>query len=309
MLAKSEPGTTNYAVHPEIYDKSLPQIATAKICLSDFIGQHQLNDRGKILDLGCGTGLLANHVGTLFPGCQVIGLDNAENMINFAKDHHTRENVSFEIEDISQFNPQRKKSADFILCSWVISHIPITQQTACAENFFNYLKKDGNLLVIFPVMGSSLAKIINEVASSKEWESLCSRATKGRVSYSIEEYDQLLAKTGFINRQVQTRNEDLIFKNKEELETFLITAIARYLPCFEDEHTRIKFIQSVSERYCLEMGGAVTDIPYNVTLLTAIAQRPNLAYLLQQSHSPIYAMPIQGDLSPVAELNDLSKGL
>jgi trans-aconitate methyltransferase len=309
MLEKNEFFATNYTVSPEIYDQSLPQIATAKASLHNFIKSHQFKKHMKILDLGCGTGLLANHVGTLFPKCEVIGLDNAENMIKFAQEHNARHNVNFAIEDITKFNPQRKKSADFILCSWVISHIPLAQQQDCAKNFFNYLKKDGKLLVIFPLMGSTLAKIINEVANSKEYESTCNKATKSRVNYTEKEYEQLLAKTGFTNWQVQKQDANLTFNNKEELECFIITAVARYLSCFEDNNSRTKFIQAISERYCLEKGGAMIDIPYDVTLLTATAQRPNVAHLMQQSHSPIYSMLPTADLSPDPEAVNLNNRL
>lgn len=307
MYSKAELHPDDYAVPPEIYDKALPQIATAKTVLTDFLSKDPLSGQETVLDFGCGTGLLAEHVGTLLSTGHTIGLDCAGNMIKFANEHHASDKVSFEIEDLTRRNPQRKKTADLILCSWVISHIPSELQKTSVKNFFNYLKKDGKLLIIFPVMGSSLATIINEVANSTEWKTLCDTASKRRVSYSTEEYDRLLEEAGFINRQVQTQVENFSFGNKEELDCFITTAVARYLPCLNEESVRLKFIQTISEKYCLTMGATENNIPYTVTLLTATAQRPNLTYLLQQTNSPIYKQN-RVELSPTGEISQANKG-
>lgn len=118
------------------------------------------------------------------------------------------------------FNPSLDKKADLIVCSWAVSHIPTEQQKDFTRNLFKYLKEDGYLLVLFPVMGSILSTVIQEVAKSETWQGYFKDFQSKRMIFTVEEYDKLLRKTGFNNRVVQTNIENLTFSNTEELDCF-----------------------------------------------------------------------------------------
>jgi len=50
-----------------------------------LIGQYQLTNESKILDVGCGKGYLLYEIKKLLPGCQVVGLDISKHAIENSK--------------------------------------------------------------------------------------------------------------------------------------------------------------------------------------------------------------------------------
>ena len=65
----------------------------------------------KILDLGCGTGYLANLIAE--SGADVTGIDSSEEMINLAKQNYPT--LKFELMNAADFNFSQKFDAVFAL--------------------------------------------------------------------------------------------------------------------------------------------------------------------------------------------------
>lgn len=281
-----EQNQKNYSIPPELYDRSLPQITTAKEVVDNFVEIQSINKIGVILDACCGTGLLTEYLGKCFPDSQVVGIDNASNMIEYAKQYHGATNISYKKEDITILNPFRKTFADLIVCSWAVSHIPSESQKAMTNNLCNYLKDGGKLLILFPVMGSLLSITIQEVIKSDRWQQLLNQYNGSRVTYNEEAYDDLLKEAGFIHRTVSTEKKNLSFKNKDELNCFVTTAVARYLPFLKEQSQQLEFIDAISALYLSKVASDSYDIPYTLTLLIAVATRPTLSLL--NLNSPIY---------------------
>ncbi len=277
-----------YSVPPKLYDQSLPQITTAKSVVMNFLQKKSLKGDEIIIDAACGTGRLATFLSEYISSGHILGIDNAENMIEFAQENRASDKVSFQVNDLCVFNPALKKKADLIVCSWAVSHIPTEQQKDFTQNLFNYLKEDGYLLVLFPVMGSILSTVIQEVAKSETWQGYFKDFQSKRMTFTVEEYNDLLRQTGFDNRVVQTNTEHLTFSNKAELDCFVTTAVARYLPFLEESKLGDDFINDVSNHYLQKAGTTEQGIPYTMTILSAVATRPNLSLLLQTG-SPIYS--------------------
>lgn len=109
-----------YTVSAELYDQSLPQIATAQSVVMHFLSQHPPTGEEHIIDACCGTGKLVDVLSEYVPNGDVLGLDSAENMIEFAQKHRVKKNVSFQVNDLCVFNSSYKKSADLIVCWWFV---------------------------------------------------------------------------------------------------------------------------------------------------------------------------------------------
>lgn len=276
-----------YAVPPETYDQSIPQIETA----INILSHEQFKGTESVIDACCGTGRLAEYLSSKLPNGCVTGLDNAENMIDFAKQHHACPNILFKVNDLTIFNESFKQSADVIVCSWAVSHIPAEEQTAFTHNLYQYLKKDGKLITFFPVMGSLLSTTIQEIAKSEAWQHYFTHFENKRMTYTTEEYNNFLKQIGFINNVVQTCTQDILFQNKEEFLCFIATAAARYLPYLTDTSLRDRFIHAVCDSYQAKVGANDQQIPYQMTLLTANAKRPaaELTQVLKQTGSPMNA--------------------
>lgn len=275
-----------YPISPALYDQSIPQKTTTINILNKFLANNSLLGTEAILDVCCGTGFLCEYLGKLLPKSHVIGIDNTSNMLAFARANHHRHNVAFEQDDITLFNPLRKETADVVVCSWAVSHIPRKLQCNMTRNLYNYLKKNGKLLVMFPVMSSILSFVIQEIVNADHWKNFFTHAENSKVSYSAEGYNTFLTKIGFFNITVREHTESVMLKNKEELDCFVNTAVARYLPYLEEETLRRKFIKEISKNYLSKINSTTDHIPYHVTMLTAVAKRPALSCFLQ-ADSPI----------------------
>lgn len=270
-----------YSISPELYDQSIPQIATAKSIVLDFLNKIHVHGGETIIDACCGTGNLADFLGGYLPNCNILGLDNAENMIEFAKENHSQNNVSFLLGELTLFNESLKKSADLIICSWAVSHIPMEQQKVFTNNLYQYLKKEGHLIVLFPIMGSTLSTVIQETVKSEKWNKIFTQLDNKRVTFTEAQYDELLRQVGFIDRKVSRCSEKIIFKDQNELRCFIITSLARYLPYLPDPELCETFINDITTNYQEK----VPDRSYTVTILSAIAKRPSLNLLLQKTGS------------------------
>lgn len=278
-----------YSVPPELYDQSIPQIATAKSIVMDSLSKNPLNGTETIIDACCGTGRLTEYLGEYLPDGRIFGLDKAENMIGYAKQHHYRDNVSYQLDDLTVFNKMYKKSADLIVCSWAVSHIPAEKQEAFTGNLYQYLKKNGRLIILFPVMGSLLSTTVQEIAKSEKWREYFKAFENKRMTYTVEQYDELLMQTGFITNEVHATPENIVFKDKSELLCFITTATARYLPYLPESMLRENFINDITNHYQSKVSSKDQNIPYSMTMLSAIAKKPSLALILQKTGSPIHA--------------------
>ena len=103
-----------------------------------------LNEK-KILDVGCGGGILAESMARL--GGNVTGIDQSEIAIKIAKLHAKENNLSidYKLLNIEDFLKKDTSKFDVITCLEMIEHVPDPASiiTSCAKK----LKKNGRLYV------------------------------------------------------------------------------------------------------------------------------------------------------------------
>ena len=93
-------------------------------------GEHLLSlvrtsDGSRILDVGCGNGLLSLQLAKRFPICSVDGIDISPNMIEVAQSHldnNISHRVRFEVADLFDFTPDHHYDVVFSSSAmhWVI---------------------------------------------------------------------------------------------------------------------------------------------------------------------------------------------
>ena len=102
--------------------KPLHQINPLRV---GFIKERSALEGKKVLDVGCGGGILSQALGEL--GAEVIGIDASERTIGVAKAHSEliKSDVEFfqqTIEDFIASNPNKK--FDVITCLEMLEHVP-----------------------------------------------------------------------------------------------------------------------------------------------------------------------------------------
>ena len=121
--------------------KPLHQINPLRV---GFIKDRSILEGKKILDVGCGGGILAEALSEL--GANVTGIDASENTIGVAKSHSKsiNSNVRFIQNTIEEFiasNPEEK--FDVITCLEMLEHVPSPGEII--KNCSDILKKDGDI--------------------------------------------------------------------------------------------------------------------------------------------------------------------
>lgn len=114
----------------------------------DFISDAlsgKAQSRAKILDVGCGNGVISRHLGKL--GFNVLGIDVSDATIARARELNTLPNVSFEVISAEQLVAQGD-TFDAIICSEVLEHLQ--NPSSLLKVLYQSLKPDGILIVTVP---------------------------------------------------------------------------------------------------------------------------------------------------------------
>lgn len=103
-------------------------------------GQH-----GKVLDVGCGNGIISIQLGKL--GFNVTGIDVSEKTIETARNNNPFPNVQFRVQSAEQLVASGELF-DVIVCSEVLEHLD--NPGALLKTLHQSLKEDGILIVTVP---------------------------------------------------------------------------------------------------------------------------------------------------------------
>lgn len=138
--------------------------------------EFSLKKNEKILDLGCGTGILAQ----LFKPKNYIGIDIDRTLVAYSKKKYPL--YEFYEADSSKF--VSNASIDKILVVGVIHHLDKTAQKRTLQKINNYLKKNGVILLIEAISPINSWNIIGKFLRSHD---------EGHHILSFYEYEKLFS--------------------------------------------------------------------------------------------------------------------
>lgn len=105
------------------------------------------NYKGRILDLGAGTGLLTEWIIKKYPKAEYTLVDIADGMLDVAKERFKGlDNISFKVEDY--WNGISGGKYDAIISSMSIHHLDINEKKELFKSIFNSLEEGRRVMLI-----------------------------------------------------------------------------------------------------------------------------------------------------------------
>lgn len=142
----------------------------------------------RALDIACGPGslavALADRVG---PGGEVLGVDAAPEMVDYARAHCRRPNCRFEY-GVAQALDLPDRSFDVVTCTFAMHHIPAGDRGAAIAEMWRVLRPGGTLLLA-DLASVGLHGLLTRVLSRHV----------DAAEIDIRRYREMLADSGFQN--------------------------------------------------------------------------------------------------------------
>jgi trans-aconitate 2-methyltransferase len=214
----------------------------------DLIGQVGATDPGYVADLGCGPGNLTAALAQLWPGAEVVGVDNSPEMIEAAAaaaaSSSGAANLAFQLGDVWDWRPDRP--VDVLVCNAVLQWVPGHQELLL--NWAGLLAPGGWLAFQLPGnFDQPSHAIVSELADSPRWRALLSAAQLNRQAGDPTDYVELLARPGYHVNAWETSYLHILPGSDPVLEWTKGTTLRPVLACLDEEQAAA-FVGEYAER-------------------------------------------------------------
>jgi trans-aconitate methyltransferase len=179
-----------------------------------IISEFKLNGNEKILDLGCGDGVLTKQLSDLVPHGFVLGIDSSQGMINTAKELESS-NLLFRQLNINDIDFSDEFDIIFSNATlhWILNHKNLL------ANSYKALKRNGVVRFNFAGDGncSTFYAVIKEVIRLKEFMDYFIDFQWPWYMPIINEYKVLVDSCAFNDIKIWEENADRYFPTKDEM--------------------------------------------------------------------------------------------
>lgn len=176
----------------------------------------ELNLKGdeKILDLGCGDGVLTAQLATIVPQGTVLGIDASRSMIDTANQCQ-QQNLKFQLLNITEISFFEEFDVIYSNAAlhWIKDHADLLQR------IFRSLKPDGIARLNFGGDGNCINfnQSVQTVMKQPEYTTYFSRFEWPWYMPKVEEYQAIAAQIPFSTIKVWMENADWYFPNMEAM--------------------------------------------------------------------------------------------
>jgi trans-aconitate 2-methyltransferase len=179
-----------------------------------IIAEFQFTGNERILDLGCGDGVLTAQLAELVPAGFVLGLDSSPSMIEAALGLR-KNNLEFRIQDINSLDYREEFDLVFSNATlhWVKDH------NRLLANCCICLKKEGKVRFNFAGEGncSNFFRAVREAMALSRYSPYFGSFEWPWYMPSVTEYESLVKQAYFREAKVWGENADRFFPDKEAM--------------------------------------------------------------------------------------------
>ena len=207
-----------------------------------IIAEFKLTGDERILDLGCGEGILTRQLSQLVPKGFVLGIDSSKGMIETAKEQESS-NVSFRLLSINDID--FKNEFDLIFSNatlhWIIDHRNLLNRT------YKALRKQGIIRFNFAGDGncSTFFSVIKQVMEHTEYKNFFRAFEWPWYMPTLMDYKLLVDSCDFIETKVWGENADRYFQTKDEMIKWIDQPSIVPFIKLVDESKRLQFREEI----------------------------------------------------------------
>ena len=207
-----------------------------------IISEFNLTGNERILDLGCGDGILTQQLSQLVPNGFVLGIDSSKGMIETAKEQKSA-NVSFRLLSINDIDFIDEFDLIFSNATlhWIIDHRNLLDRT------YKALRKHGIIRFNFAGDGncSTFISVIKQVMEYNDYKDFFRAFDWPWYMPRLVDYKLLIDNCDFIETNVWGENADRYFQTKDEMIKWIDQPSLVPFIKLVDESKRPKFREEV----------------------------------------------------------------
>jgi trans-aconitate methyltransferase len=210
--------------------------------------QHiEINPDSRILDIGCGDGLITRKIAEkVTQGC-IIGTDISQQMINHANEKHKEQkNLGFMQMDASKniFKNQFDIITSFNCLHW------IKDQRSALKGIAEAATDGAKIILLFSHKKSLYHDMLDHICNSEKWKSHFKDYVNPRSFYTKESYQEMLEKEHLIVLSVVEKEMSYQFQDTTALKKFFNSSMSQvtHLPIEKREEFLSDFTSELVER-------------------------------------------------------------
>lgn len=234
-----------------------------------FLSNLTLFSNARVLDIGCGDGLITSEIAKIVTEGCVIGTDISKEMISFAsKEHILQENLRFLQMNSTKniFREQFDIVTSFNCLHWV------KQQKQALQGIMNSGVKGALIAILLSHKKSTYHFVLDSLCKKNKWEKYFLNYINPRSFFAYEYYKELLIEIGLNEIQISEEEMAYQYKSKEQLKRFFLSAgyqIKQIPPVYKEE-----FLEDFVVEYLKQTQiKADEPIPVNFWCLQIIAKK------------------------------------
>lgn len=215
----------------------------------ELLAKLHLEGHERVLDIGCGDGILAVEIADLVPEGSVLGIDSSKEMIQHASESFPPEeypNISWMVLDATHLDFEGEFDVVFSNATlhWIKDHLPVL------HGIKRSLVPDGTVLIQMGGKGSvsRIAEVLVMMLARDEWGRYFTEFSNPFGFYGPEEYAGWLEQVGLEARRVELVTKDMVHTGREGLAGWIRSSwhpFTQRIP----EDLREKFIYELVDEY------------------------------------------------------------